>query len=103
MQANQSPTQNQSPANPILTRLAKRALKAYRLTSNPHRTWKDEVRARNRLDHIFREMEKQDPPISYSELQREIARLENIPSSAAHSATHSATQSYPSATHHAQR
>ena len=86
MQANQS-NQNQSPANPTITRLAKRALKAYRLTSNPHRTWKDEVRARNRLDHIFREMEKQDPPISYSELQREIARLENI----------------PSATHHAQR
>ena len=82
MQANQSPT---------LTRLAKRALKAYRLTSNPHRTWKDEVRARNRLDHIFREMEKQDPPISYSELQQEIARLENLPSAA------------PSATHHAQR
>lgn len=80
MQANQSPTQNQSPANPTLTRLAKRALKAYRLTSNPHRTWKDEVRARNRLDHIFREMEKQDPPISYSELQQEIARLENLPS-----------------------
>ena len=91
MQANESPT---------LTRLAKRALKAYRLTSNPHRTWKDEVRARNRLDHIFREMEKQDPPISYSELQREIARLENLPS-AAHSATTSATQSYP--THHVQR
>ena len=90
MQANQSPT---------LTRLAKRALKAYRLTSNPHRTWKDEVRARNRLDHIFREMEKQDPPISYSELQREIARLENLPS--AHSATTSAAQSYP--THHVQR
>ena len=88
MQANQSPTQNQSPpANPTLTRLAKRALKAYRLTSNPHRTWKDEVRARNRLDHIFREMEKQDPPISYSELQQEIARLENIPSSAAQSYT----------------
>ena len=78
MQANQSP-----PTNPTLTRLAKRALKAYRLTSNPHRThrtWRDEVRSRNRLDHIFREMEKQDPPISYSELQREIARLENIPS-----------------------
>ena len=93
MQANQS-NQNQSPANPTLTRLAKRALKAYRLTSNPHRTyrtWKDEVRARNRLDHIFREMKKQDPPISYSELQREIARLENLPSAAL------------SATHHAQR
>ena len=89
MQANQSPT---------LTRLAKRALKAYRLTSNPHRTWKDEVRARNRLDHIFREMEKQDPPISYSELQQEIARLENPPSAAL-----SASHSYPSATHHAQR
>ena len=87
MQANQSPTFTSNPANPTLTRLAKRALKAYRLTSNPHRTWKDEVRARNRLDHIFREMEKQDPPISYSELQREIARLENLPS--AHSA-HSA-------------
>ena len=82
MQANQSPT---------LTRLTKRALKAYRLTSNPRRTGKDEVRARNRLDHIFREMDKQDPPISYSELQREIARLENLPS---------ATQSY---THHVQR
>ena len=83
MQANQSPT---------LTRLAKRALKAYRLTSNPYRTWKDEVRARNRLDHIFREMEKQDPPISYSELQQEIARLEQL-----HSQTSlpSATQSYP--------
>ena len=103
MQANQSPTQNQSPANPTLTRLAKRALKAYRLTSNPHRTyhtWKDEVRARNRLDHIFREMEKQDPPISYSELQREIARLENLPSAA-----QSASQSYLSSatTHHVQR
>lgn len=82
MQANQS-NQNQSPAK-TLTRLAKRALKAYRLTSNPHRTWKDEVRARNRLDHIFREMEKQDPPISYSELQREIARLENLPSAPHH-------------------
>ena len=82
MQANQS-----TPTNPTLTRLAKRALKAYRLTSNPHRTWIDEVRARNRLDHIFREMEKQDPPISYSELQREIARLENLPS-ATLSATH---------------
>ena len=102
MQANESPTQNQSPAltSKTITRLAKRALKAYRLTSNPHRTWKDEVRARNRLDHIFREMEKQDPPISYSELQREIARLENLPS-----ATQSASQSYPSSatTHHAQR
>lgn len=86
MQANQSPTWNQSPS-PTLTRLAKRALKAYRLTSNPHRTWIDEVRSRNRLDHIFREMEKQDPPISYSELQREIARLENLPS-ATQSATH---------------
>ena len=89
MQANQSPTFTSNPANPTLTRLAKRALKAYRLTSNPHRTWKDEVRARNRLDHIFREMEKQDPPISYSELQQEIARLENLPSSAAQSYTQS--------------
>ena len=91
MQANEPPT---------LTRLAKRALKAYRLTSNPHRTWIDEVRARNRLDHIFREMEKQDPPISYSELQREIARLESLPSAA-----QSASQSYPSSatTHHVQR
>ena len=100
MQVNQSPTFTSNPANPTLTRLAKRALKAYRLTSNPHRTWKDEVRARNRLDHIFREMEKQDPPISYSELQREIARLENLPSAA-----QSASQSYPSSatTHHVQR
>ena len=99
MQANQS-NQNQSPANPTLTRLAKRALKAYRLTSNPHRTWIDEVRSRNRLDHLFREMEKQDPPISYSELQREIARLESLPSAA-----QSAPQSYPSSatTHHVQR
>ena len=87
MQANQSPTFTSNPANPTLTRLAKRALKAYRLTSNPHRThctWIDEVRARNRLDHVFREMEKQDPPISYSELQREIARLESLPSAAHH-------------------
>ena len=103
MQANQSPTFTSNPANPTLTRLAKRALKAYRLTSNPHRTyrtWIDEVRARNRLDHIFREMEKQDPPISYSELQREIARLESLPSAA-----QSASQSYPSSatTHHVQR
>lgn len=90
MQANQSP-----PANPTLTRLAKRALKAYRLTSNPHRTWKDEVRARNRLDHIFREMEKQDPPISYSELQQEIARLEQLPSSTL--LTHSATSTLTNA------
>ena len=94
MQANQSPTWNQSPS-PTLTRLAKRALKAYRLTSNPHRThhtWIDEVRSRNRLDHIFREMEKQDPPISYSELQQEIARLEQPPSQ---TSLPSATQSYP--------
>ena len=94
MQANQSPTQNQiqnqSPS-PTLTRLAKRVLKAYRLTLNPHRTWIDEVRARNRLDHVFREMERHDPPISYSELQQEIARLESIPSATL------------STTHHAQR
>ena len=84
MQANQSPPANPTPTSKTLTRLAKRALKAYRLTSNPHYTWIDEVRSRNRLDHIFREMEKQDPPISYSELQREIARLESLPSAAHH-------------------